>query len=295
MTDNEERNVFSYICNIKVATWIFLVLNSLLLLAGSFALCCAIWVGWDRHALVKLTGLIDDEEIRIKVAEKIELFVVDRVIYVIIGFLAALVSANSLGCSAVLPRERRCLLNYYFTFLFVILVLEFTAGCLATGYAFKGERQIKAAMNASLYRYNMTAKEEEKTTETLIWDSIFTKHECCGVYDYNDFEQISTASNITGSKVPGTCCPSSAVLENGVSKCPIYTKGTKILFQVGCYDAIFDVIVKKIIIVRGIIIGLVLSQFISIILVWFLDESILKRNLKSTQKIRWLLTEPFGL
>jgi hypothetical protein len=235
--------------------------------------------------------LVEDEDLRTKIVDQTESIVVTRAIYVIIGIVAFLLFVSSLGCSGA-ASESRCLLTHYAMILIVILVLEIAAGCLATGYAYNAEKEIKAVMVSSIRHFNVSADHKEDMNDaTLIWNSIFENFNCCGVYTYNDLRN-STANG--SMLIPETCCAERFVKKNGKIDCIRNSEGFPEPHKHGCYNAVFNVMVKIINIVMGIIFGLVSGQCFSIVLARFLAETILKRNLNSPERIRWLLREQIG-
>ncbi|PNF21152.1 hypothetical protein B7P43_G05111, partial [Cryptotermes secundus] len=262
MTDKGRHKVFPCICNICLAKWTLILLNLVLFVAGFSVICSAIWVGWNRHSFVKFTGLIKDEEIRSKIVDQTESIVVTRAIYVIIGVVAFLLFVCLLGCCGAVCGSR-CSLTHYAMILLVILVLEIIAGYLATGYAYNAEKEIKAAMNATLRHYNDSVGKENKSDATLIWDSIFLTFNCCGVYDHQDLAyKDDNGTNI----IPETCCAQRFINAKGELDCYMHKEDKVKPTEVSCYDAIFEVIERKSNIVIGIIFGLVLGQCLSIIL-----------------------------
>jgi hypothetical protein len=277
--------------NILLAKCFLCLLNFLLLLAGSGVLFGAIWAAWNTRSFIDFTRPIEDEELRTRLMDRIvESPVVNRIIHVTIAAGASMLCASCLSCRG-LVRESRRLLDYYGVTLLIFLVMEIAAGCLATGYAYKAEKGIKAAMTDSLQQYRVTAIKEMKTNVTLMWDRIFTVYDCCGVNDYKDFWRSTEPFDVDKLDIPETCCYVGFEIINNHVTCKKDSQGIKHPHYTGCYDAIFDVLMKNINIVIGIISGLVLSEFFGIILAWSLRESILKRNSERKHKRRWLLTE----
>lgn len=118
-----------------------------------------------------------------------------------LGFLGAL-------------KENRCLLLTFFLLLFLLMLVELAAACLLLMY----EESIADFVIKDLKTGLKDAKEHPKTsTYTAAWDGVQIWLECCGVYNYTDWD----------GQVPESCC-------NGTcSTSPKY-------FKQGCYVKLKD-------------------------------------------------------
>jgi hypothetical protein len=189
-----------------------------LFVTGAVVLCMAIWACWDKHSFIEYTRLIEDEELRTKVADRTESIIVNRTLYVIVAAVSLMLYVSSVGYRGA-TRESKCLLTYYGVILIIILVMEIVAGCLGTAYSYKAEKEIKAAMNASLQQYHINHVKEEKTDITIIWDRIFSSLECCGVNDYKDFWNKTKPFFYPDILLPEACCDLGFIVVNGSAEC----------------------------------------------------------------------------
>ncbi|PSN33262.1 hypothetical protein C0J52_22119 [Blattella germanica] len=135
--------------------------------------------------------------------------VIEQAAYILIAAAAFMFLVSFLGyCGAL--RESRCLLTCYGIFLIIILLMEITAGGLAAAYKEEAEKETRNFLKSSINKYYAA---KEKDAVTLMWDYIMATLKCCGVDNYEDF-QDSRKWTLGNKTVPEACC----VLEGDIAK-----------------------------------------------------------------------------
>ncbi|KAG8232284.1 hypothetical protein J437_LFUL011224 [Ladona fulva] len=251
-------------CAAWLAKYLLCLFNFIFFLAGSAVLGIGIWLHVDKESFISFTQRTQNPTLQLFGRTT----VVEQAAYILIAAGAFIFIISFFGyCGAI--RESRCLLLSYAVFLFLILVLEVTAGGLAAGYREKAEEKAKDFLKSSIKDYYSTKDKEDAVT--LMWNYLMATLSCCGVDSYKDF-QLSDRWREGNQKVPNQCCvlqpdgPDPALYKPRDPHCPNVPTATNSYYETGCYQAFLSWVNEHTDIVIGVVIGLGVIQIIGICL-----------------------------
>lgn len=150
-------------------------------------------------------------------------------------------------------RTNRCCLGVFFTFLFVIIVVEIVAASLGYIYKAKISRDVKQDLFQALHKY----PNKDETFVRKAYDQMQSKLKCCGVIGPNDWRNVTP----TG-EVPKSCC------RHPGTECSYLFSAN--VYQTGCYTKLSDVFKNNLNVVLGLGIGFAIFQVIGMIATCYL-------------------------
>jgi len=178
-----------------------------------------------------------------------------------------------LGCCGVC-KSNRCMLQTYIILVSILLAMELVGGILAIVFKDSLSEDIKNDMRKGIQDdYNGV---NETDGVSLGWNSMQLNLECCGAYNYTDYDG-SSWSQTNSDRVPITCCKGVQKKDN------YYTISTKekndcideangpqkdtyaYLYARGCYQGLDVWISEKSDIIIGVLIGLGAVQLFGLI------------------------------
>lgn len=177
--------------------------------------------------------------------------------------------------------ENRCLLGTFFSLLTILLGLEVAGITLIFLYRDNANIYVRDVFNDLLKTYG----QPNNTRMTQNFDFIQNKLQCCGELNYTDWQQTwwyENAKDRVGN-VPQSCCTnfvmnpennnhlintfakkSTSALTYCTATSPIPTQADS-YFVSGCYAKIRQVIRNRFVYIAGIILALVIIQFIGLV------------------------------
>ncbi|CAG5126177.1 unnamed protein product, partial [Candidula unifasciata] len=153
----------------RIAKWILVVFNVLVLCAGAIAIGLGAWGLTSEYGAETLKNLTGSELYRGAAIA----IIVGGCILVVISFFGAI--------GAII--ESKVLLGIYFVIMLLLLILFVTAA--AVGFAFRdkiGDELGKQMESSLLYKYGVDLDNNDENNEvTSVWDDVQRKLDCCGV------------------------------------------------------------------------------------------------------------------
>ncbi|XP_071451071.1 tetraspanin-18-like [Hetaerina americana] len=251
-------------CGAWLAKYILCLFNFIFFLAGTAVLSIGIWLAADKNSFISFTQSTQNPTLQ----QFGQQTVVDQAAYVLIAIGAFIFIVSFLGyCGAI--RESKCMLMLYAVFLFLILILEVTAGGLVVGYRKEAEDKTRDFFKSTIKDYY--APKDKEDAVTLMWNYLMSQMSCCGVDNYQDF-QTSEKWRLGSKKVPEACCvlvpdgPDPSLFKPRDPDCPKNPSATNSYYETGCYQVFLNWVNERTDIVLGVVIGLVLIQIIGICL-----------------------------
>lgn len=189
--------------------------------------------------------------------------------YVLIGVGAVIVLVGSIGCCCTL-KGHSVLLYAFSAFLFIVFIVELSAGITLMIYRGKLEKGFKEGLTKALEKYGMEG--EEEITHAV--DDMQKKLVCCGIANYTDWYKTAWSKAEGEKAVPLSCC--------GVSdrRCQHTDLTPKIasenIHTQGCHKLVVDFINGNMGPIGGVALGISFFQVLGAILALCLAKSITK-------------------
>lgn len=197
----------------------------------------ASWLAADKISFFTQLKLLEKEE-NDEVSEQFSnISVVDHGAFILIAIGVAIVIQSVLGCTGTMmgccrSKGARTFLIVYAVLIALVIVCEIVAAVLVLN-VYKDEigEKAKSFMETTIredYKISSSQKGPENSV-TILWDSIMTSLQCCGVNGYKDFS----------GEVPDTCCLTPSVGNSTMipSPCPDPSTGASLPEQMtlGCF------------------------------------------------------------
>ncbi|CAL1546449.1 unnamed protein product, partial [Lymnaea stagnalis] len=218
---------------------------------GIVILAIGIWTKVDLYKYLELSSIYQPEAP-----------------YVLIGVGAVIVLIGSLGCCCTI-KGHSVLLYMFCGFLYVIFIIELSAGIALLVYRGKLEKGFKDGLSAALQQYGQ--KGEGEITDAL--DELQKKLVCCGIDDYKDwYDTPFSRSSALPNSVPESCCRISTKecihtgLTNETASVNIHTQG--------CHKLVVDFINGNMGPIGGVALGISFFQVLGAVLAFCLAKSI---------------------
>jgi len=240
------------------------IFNVLLLLCGG-ALCgFGLWLIFVPE-VGYILNIIDSAGM------DIDLWTVSVYIVTVVGGVVFVVAL--LGCLGATTGKKFFLISHGTIIVFVIL-LEIGACVLAGLFCFSMDYNIGIKMQKDV-KTKYTG-EEPRDTWSRNWNTMQINLECCGSFNYTDYEQ-SYFANTTKATVPWTCCRlRSSVDKKYATKTDVlnYDSCQKLnsnyVHRTGCYDELDELLYDIGPILIGVTCGFIGLQIISLLFSCFL-------------------------
>ncbi|XP_018576033.1 CD63 antigen-like [Anoplophora glabripennis] len=174
---------------------------------------------------------------------------------IIVGLVIFIVAF--FGCCGAV-KENHCMIITFSVLLFVILILEISAGIVGYAKRSEVEQMLENKLNSTMFEYYTNP--DVKNT----WDIAQHELECCGMRGPNDWYRVTKNDSL-----PHTCCPDT---QNDGS-CNIKSANK---YKSSCFEKLEAVFVQYGSIMGGIGIGIAISQLIGAIFACCLARSIRK-------------------
>ncbi|BFZ16394.1 hypothetical protein BsWGS_19433 [Bradybaena similaris] len=262
----------------RVAKWILVVFNVLVLCAGAIAIGLGAWSLTSEYGAETLRNITGSELYR------------GAAIAIIVGGSVLVVIAFFGAIGAII--ESKCLLGIYFVIMLLLLILFVTAAAVGFAYRDKiGEELSKQMEESLLYRYGVDVDDnDENAALTDVWDKLQQNLDCCGVEGHlvnstkswflwqSSAWYKSRGVSVNPELVPSSCC----VAEINNASCqtatgspinqPVKTSLTFIsepnpaLNHKGCLDALEDFIMEHIVAIAGIAVAILIVMLVCLLL-----------------------------
>uniref|UniRef100_A0A6P7GDZ6 Tetraspanin n=1 Tax=Diabrotica virgifera virgifera TaxID=50390 RepID=A0A6P7GDZ6_DIAVI len=167
------------------------------------------------------------------------------VIGVVIFFIAFF------GCCGAM-KENACMTTTYSTLLVIIFILELAVGITAVVLKGKTEEFLADKLEETMHTYNNHSFNET----TVVWDTIQSQFQCCGVHNFTDWKNVPAVNYTTG--LPLSCCKIPA----GSTQ---FTCNPIFAYHKGCLEKFGDFVKQNISYVEGVGIGLAVIQLLGIL------------------------------
>lgn len=164
------------------------------------------------------------------------------IIIIVVGFLIALI--GFLGCFGAAKKSGGMLLLYGILLL-IIITIQIVGGVVSFVFSKQVKDFVKEGLELSLAAYGGTNETHEAFTNGV--DYVQEHLECCGMYGYQDYRNVSAASYWVGSMkkqadVPDTCCK---MKSTDCGKGLFTNATTDGIYLVGCLDHLKDTVTEN--------------------------------------------------
>jgi hypothetical protein len=282
--DSKINELVNYICSISLARLLLVLLNAVYIVVGFAVFVAGLWAGFDKRSFVDVTGVIKDEILTSRLNDIADETVLGKASIVIVTLGVIILILSLLGYIAA-AGERRGLLTCYAMILLILMMMEVATACATVVYRNEAETTVKDALRALLKKYSHLDARRHRDGLTLMWDRIMANYECCGVYNFTDFQDDSNWMTPGLMVVPKACCilMDKVNIEPNDTACTMKPTVLNSYKDKGCYDALTAELVKHTDIPILTTVVLVLSQVTGIILACRLCQTLLV----STAKDLW--------
>ncbi|KAH9490704.1 Tetraspanin-7 [Bulinus truncatus] len=235
---------------------LMMVFNFIFWVTGIVILAIGIWTKVDLYKYLELSSIYQPEAP-----------------YVLIGVGAVIVLIGSLGCCCTI-KGHSLLLYMFCGFLFIVFIIELSAGIALLVYRGKLETGFKEGLQSALQLYDTKGNREI----TVAMDELQEKLVCCGIDSYADWFNTPFArkEGQPTNSVPESCCRNKNKCEhlNLTNVTDIHTQG--------CHMFVVDFINGNMGPIGGVALGISFFQVLGAILAFCLAKSINRANLELT-------------
>lgn len=184
----------------------------------------------------------------------------------------------SLVAIAATIRENCFVLRLYMTILILIMVINLVIGVVMLIYSGK----ITTAISNKL-RGNYITQYQNDDSIKVVFDTLQSQYQCCGILDYKDWNfnsyyNCNTTASALACQVPATCCIGYLSQQKTINMQCSGNVGdsTSTIYTSGCAKAIFQIAEYAVKLIASILIGVTIVLLINIILVQYLTILIRK-------------------
>ncbi|XP_043357210.1 leukocyte antigen CD37 isoform X3 [Dermochelys coriacea] len=247
---------------LSVAKYFLFLFNLFFFLLGGVILSFGLWILIDQQSFAAVLGSS-------VYALKVWSYILSGVgiITMLMGFL---------GCLGSL-KEIKCMLGFYFGFLFLLFAIQITIGVLLYTQRFTLSGKMREFVEDAILTYPLAGPPGEKHQS---WDFIQGQLQCCGWNSYLDWHQNPVVDNSSRSLYPCSCHNSSSPGERGTNttEAPAMqgvtgfctAQGDWPVYKQGCANSVQGWLANNIISIVGICLGIVLMELCLMMLSMFL-------------------------
>jgi len=161
------------------------------------------------------------------------------IIIIVVGFLIALI--GFLGCFGAAKKSGGMLLLYGILLL-IIITIQILGGVVSFVFSKQVSEFVKEGLELSLASYGGSNETHKAFTSGV--DYVQEHLECCGMYGYQDYRNVSAATYWTtvmakSKDVPDTCCK---VQSTDCGKGLFTNSTTEGIYTVGCLEHLKDTV-----------------------------------------------------
>ncbi|XP_005107456.2 tetraspanin-7 [Aplysia californica] len=229
---------------------LMMVFNFIFWVTGIVILAIGIWTKVDLYKYLELSSIYQPEAP-----------------YVLIGVGAVIVLIGSLGCCCTV-KGHSFLLYMFCGFLFIVFIVELSAGIALLIYRGKLEQGFKEGLTSAIQKYDVDPH------GAAALDELQEKLVCCGINNYtNWFKSPWAEKQSSPYSVPVSCCrvEESACRHTGLSG---GNSTTRDIHTQGCHKLVVDFINGNMGPIGGVALGISFFQVLGAILAFCLAKSI---------------------
>ncbi|XP_046577485.1 tetraspanin-7-like [Haliotis rubra] len=250
MTKGQYQSSLSTAPIVTCMKTLLMVFNFIFWVTGIVILAIGIWTKVDLYKYLELSSIYQPEAP-----------------YVLIGVGAVIVLVGSLGCCCTV-KGNSFLLYMYCGFLFIVFIVELSAGIALLVYRNKLEKGFKEGLGSAKDKYGKSGEDEI----TDAFNDLQKTLHCCGIDNYEDWYKTPwELKQNTTKTVPLSCCKNPSSCKNtelGANPTDIYKQG--------CHRLVVDFINDHIGPIGGVALGISFFQVLGAVLACCLAKSINK-------------------
>ncbi|XP_074793917.1 leukocyte antigen CD37 isoform X2 [Natator depressus] len=247
---------------LSVTKYFLFLFNLLFFLLGGIILSFGLWILIDQQSFAAVLGS--------------SLYALKVWSYILSGVGIITMLMGFLGCLGSL-KEIRCMLGFYFGFLFLLFAVQITIGVLLYTQRVTLSGKVREFVEDAIQTYPLAGPPGEKHQG---WDFIQGQLQCCGWNSYLDWHQNPVVDNSSRILYPCSCHNSSSPGERGTNttEAPAMQQATGFctaqgdwpVYKQGCANSVQGWLANNIISIVGICLGIALMELCLMMLSMFL-------------------------
>jgi len=251
-----------------VVKYILFTFNSLFLLCGGLLLGVGLWLVIDRTSIPGMLKFLEvvDQQTADSARDTLNTNTVQTVGYILIAAGAIMMIVSFLGCCGACLNSK-WLLTMYSVCLIAVLSLEIGAGVYAVVARTKFQDSSRSLMLRSLHElYGVNG---DQGAATVSWNVIMKDFQCCGVGDFNDFQESRWINEHRPMIFPDACCKRPNTGRDCQTRPEQYSN-----YKTGCFDKVWAWLQTNVTIILGVALAVGIMQVVGIILSFYLCCSV---------------------
>ncbi|XP_074872445.1 leukocyte antigen CD37 [Carettochelys insculpta] len=247
---------------LSVTKYFLFLFNLLFFLLGGLILSFGLWILIDQRSFA---AILSSSMYALKVWS-----------YILSGVGIVTMLLGFLGCLGSL-KEIRCMLGFYFGFLFLLFAAQITIGVLLYTQRVTLGAKVGTFVQDVISSYPVGGPPSDRHQS---WDFIQEQLQCCGWNSYKDWEEKPVEDNASLSLYPCSCRNSSSPDERSTNATQAPTaqaaagfctaQGHWPVYRQGCAHSVQDWLTNNIISIVGICLGIALMELCLMMLSMFL-------------------------
>ncbi|CAM4622970.1 unnamed protein product [Lepidochelys olivacea] len=247
---------------LSVTKYFLFLFNLLFFLLGGIILSFGLWILIDQQSFAAVLGS--------------SLYALKVWSYILSGVGIITMLMGFLGCLGSL-KEIKCMLGFYFGFLFLLFAVQITIGVLLYTQRVGLSGKVREFVEDAIRTYPLAGPPGEKHQG---WDFIQGQLQCCGWNSYLDWHQNPVVDNSSRILYPCSCHNSSSPGERGTNttEAPAMQRATGFctaqgdwpVYKQGCANSVQGWLANNIISIVGICLGIALMELCLMMLSMFL-------------------------
>ncbi|XP_065427159.1 leukocyte antigen CD37-like isoform X2 [Chrysemys picta bellii] len=249
---------------LSVTKYFLFLFNLLFFILGAIILGFGLWILIDQQSFAAVLGS--------------SLYALKVWSYILSGVGIITMLLGFLGCLGSL-KEIKCMLGFYFGFLFLLFAAQITIGVLLYTQRVTLSGKVGVFVEDAIRTYPLAGPPGEKHQS---WDFIQGQLQCCGWSSYMDWHQNPVVDNSSRKLYPCSCHNSSSPGERGTgtntTEVPAVQGATGFctaqgewpVYRQGCANSVQGWLANNIISIVGICLGIALMELCLMMLSMFL-------------------------
>ncbi|KAM9113131.1 leukocyte antigen CD37 isoform 2-T2 [Pangshura tecta] len=242
---------------LSVTKYFLFLFNLLFFVLGGIVLSFGLWILIDQQSFAAILGS--------------SLYALKVWSYVLSGVGIITMLMGFLGCLGSL-KEIKCMLGFYFGFLFLLFAAQITIGVLLYTQRVTLSSKVGVFVEDAIWTYPLAGSPSEKYQS---WDFIQGQLQCCGWNSYLDWHQNPVVDNSSRKLYPCSCHNSSSPGEHGTNttEAPAVQGATGFctafgewpVYKQGCANSVQGWLANNIISIVGVCLGIALMEFLQLL------------------------------
>ncbi|XP_044844485.1 leukocyte antigen CD37 isoform X3 [Mauremys mutica] len=247
---------------LSVTKYFLFLFNLLFFVLGGIILSFGLWILIDQQSFAAVLGS--------------SLYALKVWSYILSGVGIVTMLMGFLGCLGSL-KEIKCMLGFYFGFLFLLFAAQITIGVLLYTQRVTLNGKVGVFVEDAIRTYPQAGPPSEKYQS---WDFIQGQLQCCGWNSYLDWQQNPVVDNSSRKLYPCSCHNSSSPGERGtnITEAPAVQGATGFcgasgewpVYRQGCANSVQGWLANNIISIVGVCLGIALMELCLMMLSMFL-------------------------